>query len=69
MFEQSLYNQPEPEQPDPAQPRHADRDEGQGKDHEVVAEAVPELDPALAEVHEVHEHDRQHREVRASDQS
>ena len=31
----------------------AERDQDQGERHEVVAEPVAELDPALAEVHEV----------------
>ena len=43
-------------------PRDPDGDERQREHHEVVAESVSELDPALAEVHEVDDRDRGDRE-------
>ena len=47
---------------------NAERDEEQGERREVVAEPVAELDPALAEVHEVDERDRDDREDGAGDE-
>ena len=46
----------------------AQRDEDQGERRRIVAEAVAELDPTLAEVHEVEQRDRDDRERRAGHQ-
>src|SRR5579859_3845849 len=47
----------------------AEGDERQGEHDEVVAEAVAELDPALAEVHEVDEGDPDDRDEPAGRES
>src|SRR3954454_480397 len=61
-------DQGQSQQADAVPAGHPNRDEGQGERDEVVAEAVPELDPALAEVHEVDEGDDDHRDEGPGDQ-
>src|SRR3990172_11514925 len=55
--------------PAPRAPPRRGGDGGKGEDDEVVAEAVAELDPALAEVHEVDDGDRCERQGGAGDEA
>src|SRR2546425_2098985 len=50
------------------EPVEADRDENERPGQEVEAESIAELDPALAEVHEIDEGDDEDREEGAADQ-
>ena len=59
---------PTDDRPDPAGTAlMPERHEDQRERHEVVAEAVAELDPALAEVHQVDEGDREDGDDSAGD--